>query len=136
MEKLMLDRIEEIIEEQELKNIEISEKGSKVGKYNVKELQTELDRLNYSWQKGRIKSVEEYDKKYDEIVAKIAEAENTVKEKPKDFSYIKETLSAGWKGIYQALDKDHKQAFWRSFVKEIQIDWSADGRDIKDIIFF
>ena len=135
-EKLMLDRIEEIIEEKEIKNIEIAEKGAKVSKYNVKELQTELDRLNYSWQKGRIKNVEEYDKKYDEIVAKIAEAESTVKEKPKDFSHIKETLSAGWKGIYEALDNDHKRAFWRSFVKEIHIDWSTSKKDIKDIIFF
>ena len=136
MEKLMLDRIEEIIEAQELKNIEISEKGSKVGKYNVKDLQTELDRLNYSWQKGRIKSVEEYDKKYDEILAKIAEAEGAVKEKPKDFSHIKKTLSGGWKAIYETLDNDHKRAFWRSFVKEIQIDWGASKKDIKDIIFF
>ena len=136
LEKLMLDRIEEIIEEKEIKSIEISNKGNKVGKYNVKDLQTELDRLNYSWQKGRIKSVEEYDRKYDEIVAKIAEAESTVKEKPKDFSHIKKTLSAGWKGIYEALDNDHKRAFWRSFVKEIQIDWGASKKDIKDIIFF
>ena len=136
LEQLMLDRFEEIMEEQELKSIGISENGIKVGKYNVKELQTELDRLNYSWQKGRIKSVEEYDRKYDEIVAKIAEAESTVKEKPKDFSHIKEALSVGWKGIYQTLDKEHKQAFWRSHVKEIQIDWDASKRDIKDIIFF
>ena len=136
LERLMLDRIEGIIEEKEIKNIEISEKGSKVGKYNVKDLQTELDRLNYSWQKGRIKSVEEYDRKYDEIVAKIKEAESAVKEKPKDLSHIKETLSSGWRGVYQALDKEHKQAFWRSFVKEIQIDWDASPRDIKDIIFF
>ena len=135
-EKLMLDRIEDIIKEQEIKNIEIYEKGSKVGKYNVKDLQTELDRLNYSWQKGRIKSVEEYDRKYDEIMAKIAEAESSIKEKPKDFSQIKETLSAGWKGIYEALDNYHKRAFWRSFVKEIQIDWGASKKDIDDIIFF
>ena len=135
-EKLMLDRIEEIIEQKEIRNIEISKKGSKVGKYNVKELQAELDRLNYSWQKGRIKNVEEYDKKYDEIVAKIAAAESKVKEEPMDFSRIKETLSGGWKGIYEALDNDHKRAFWRSFVKEIQIDWGASKKDIEDIVFF
>ena len=135
-ENLILDRIEEIIEDKEIKAIEVSENGKKVSKYNVKELQTELDRLNYSWQKGRIKSVEEYDKKYDEIVAKIAEAESTVKEKPKDFSYIKETLSGGWKGIYKALDNDHKRAFWRTFIKEIHIDWGAGKKEIKDIIFF
>ena len=135
-EKLMLDRTEKIMKEQEIKSIEISEKGSKVSKYNVKDLQTELDRLNYSWQKGRIKSVEEYDRKYDEIMAKIAEAESSVKEKPKDFTQIKETLSAGWKSIYEALDNYHKRAFWRSFVKEIQIDWGASKKDIDDIIFF
>ena len=136
MEKLMLDRTEKIMKEQELRNIEITENGSKVSKYNVKDLQTELDRLNYSWQKGRIKSVEEYDRKYDEIMAKIAEAESAVKEKPKDFSQLKETLSAGWKSIYEALDNYHKRAFWRSFVKEIQIDWGASQKDIDDIIFF
>ena len=135
-EKLMLDRTEKIMKEQELRNIEIIEKGSKVSKYNIKDLQTELDRLNYSWQKGRIKNVEEYDRKYDEIMAKIAEAESSIKEKPKDFSQIKETLSAGWKGIYEALDNYHKRAFWRSFVKEIQIDWGASKKDIDDIIFF
>ena len=135
-EKLMLDRIEEIIEQKEIRNVEISKKGSKVGKYNVKELQAELDRLNYSWQKGRIKNVEEYDKKYDEIVAKIAAAESKVKEEPMDFSRIKDTLSGGWKGIYEALDNEHKLAFWRSFVKEIQIDWGASKKDIDDIIFF
>lgn len=136
MEKLMLDRIEDIIKEQEIKNIEIVENGKKVSKYNVKDLQTELDRLNYSWQKGRIKNVEEYDRKYDEIMEKIAEAENAVKEKPKDFSQIKETLSAGWKSIYESLDNYHKRAFWRSFVKEVQIDWGASKKDIDDIIFF
>ena len=135
-EKLMLDQTEKIMKEQELRNIEITEKGSKVSKYNVKDLQTELDRLNYSWQKGRIKNVEEYDRKYDEIVAKIAEAESSVKEKPKDFSQIKETLSAGWKSIYESLDNYHKRAFWRSFVKEIQIDWGASKKDLDDIIFF
>ena len=136
VEKLMLDRIEEIIEEQDIKDINIAEKGCKVGKYNIKELQTELDRLNYSWQKGRIKNVEEYDKKYDEIIAKIAEAESAIEEKPKDFSHIKKILSGGWKGIYEALDNEHKRAFWRSFVKEIHMEWGASKKDIKDIIFF
>ena len=67
---------------------------------------------------------------------KIAEAENSIKEKPKDFSQIKETLSAGWKSIYESLDNYHKRAFWRSFVKEIKIDWGASKKDIEDIIFF
>lgn len=136
MERKMLDRVEESLEAQEIKNIEISKKKHVVSKYNVKELQAELERLNYSWQKGRIKSVEEYDKRYDEIVAKIEEAETTKLEEPADFSHIKEILSGGWKTVYNALDNEHKKSFWRSFVKEISIDWSKEHKGISDIIFF
>lgn len=135
-EKLMLDRLEEILEEKELQNIEIIEKGQKISKHNIKALKSELDRLNYSWQKGRIKTAEEYDKKYDEITEKIKEAENAMIEKPKDYSKIRNTLTTGWKGIYESLDNEHKRAFWRSFVKEIHIDWNATTKDINDIEFF
>ena len=136
MERKMLDRVEEILEAQEIKNVEISKKEQVVSKYNVKELQAELERLNYSWQKGRIKNVEEYDKRYDDIIAKIEEAENTKQEEPTDFSHIKEILSSGWKPIYKALDDEHKKSFWRTFVDEIKIDWSKENKEILDVIFF
>lgn len=136
LESILLDRVEEKLEEQELKNIEITKKDTVSSKYDIKELQEELDRLNYSWQKGRIKNVEEYDREYEEIVAKIEEAGNTAKEEPTDFSHIKETLSGGWKVIYEALDNEHKRAFWRSFVEEIHIEWSKSNKDITDIKFF
>ena len=136
MEKKMLDCVEEILDEKEIKDIEISKKEKKVSKHNVKELQAELERLNYAWQKGRIKKVEEYDKKYDALVAQIEEAESEVIEAPKDYSHIRETLSRGWEAIYTALDNDHKKSFWRSFVKEIHIDWSKEHKEIRDVIFF
>jgi hypothetical protein len=136
MEKMMLGRVEEILAAQEVKNIEISKKEHVVSKHNIKELRAELEILNYSWQKGRIKSVEEYDEKYDALIAKIEEAENTAPEEPTDFSHIKAILSGGWKAIYEALDNDHKKAFWRSFVKEIHVDWSKEHKEITDIIFF
>ena len=132
----MLDRVEGFLETQEIKNIEISKKEHIVSKYNAKELRAELERLNYSWQKGRIKSVEEYDEKYDALIAKIEEAENTVPEEPTDFSHIKKILSGGWKSVYESLDNDHKKAFWRSFVKEIRVDWSTEHKEITDVIFF
>lgn len=136
MEKLMLNRVEEYIFEQEIENIEISKKEQIVNKYDVDELRGELDRLNYSWQKGRIKSVEEYDKKYDALVAKIEEAESTIPDAPPDFSHIKAILSEGWEAIYKAMDNDHKRSFWRSFVKAINIDWTKERKEIKDIDFF
>jgi DNA invertase Pin-like site-specific DNA recombinase len=136
MERLMLNRVEEYILEQEIENIEISKKEQIVNKYDVEELRGELDRLNYAWQKGRIKSVEEYDKKYDALVAQIEEAESAIPDAPPDFSHIKAILSEGWEAIYKAMDNDHKKAFWRSFVKEIHIDWTKERKEIKDIDFF
>lgn len=136
MEKMMLNRVEEYIEKKEVVNLEISKKEQSVSKYDVEELRGELDRLNYSWQKGRIKSVEEYDRKYDALVAKIEEAEKAIPDAPPDFSHIKAILSDGWEAIYQSLDNDHKKSFWRSFVKDIHLDWSKEHREIKDIDFF
>lgn len=136
IEKMMLSRVEEYIEKQEIGNIEISEKEKIVSKVDVEGLRAELDRLNYSWQKGRIKKVEEYDKKYDELVAKIEEAEKAIPEAPPDYSHIKAILSEGWEVIYKNLDNDHKKAFWRSFIKGIHLDWSKERKEIKDIDFF
>lgn len=136
IEKMMLSRVEEYIEEKEIGNIEITEKERIVNQVDVEELRAELDRLNYSWQKGRIKKVEEYDRKYDALVAKIEEAESAVPEAPPDFSHIKAILSDGWEAIYKAMDNDHKKAFWRSFVKDIHLNWSKEKKEIADIDFF
>lgn len=136
IEKMLLSRVEEFIEKQEIGNIEISEKERIANKVDVEELRAELDRLNYSWQKGRIKKVEEYDKKYDALVAKIEEAESAVPEAPPDFSHIKAILSEGWEAIYKAMDNDHKKAFWRAFVKDIHLNWSKEHKEIADIDFF
>ena len=136
LEKIMLDRVEEILEEQEVKNIEITKTGSVSSKYDINELKEELERLNYAWKKGRIKNVEEYDRDYEELVAKIKKAENAEPAEAPDYSYIKETLSGGWKTIYEALDNEHKRAFWRSFVEEIHIEWNKKTKDVVDIKFF
>ena len=136
VEKLMLSRVEEYIEEKEIGNIEITEKEKIANQVDVEELKAELNRLNYSWQKGRIKKVEEYDRKYDALVAKIEEAENALPDAPPDFSHIKAILSEGWESIYKAMDNDHKKAFWRAFVKDIHLDWSKEKKDIADIDFF
>ena len=138
IERKLLNAIEGIVEEQKIKSIEIQANAEKVSKYDVKELQAELDRLNYSWQKGRIKNVEEYDKKYDKLIAQIEAANNEITETAEtpDYDKIKAVLQAGWKEIYAELDFDHKRAFWRSFVEEIVIDWTKETKEIIDIKFF
>lgn len=135
-EKTMLERIESFVEEREVAIQNISEKTVYGKKVDVKALQEELERLNYSWQKGRIKKVEEYDQKYDDLVAQIEAAETTKEEAPRNLDHVRAILTDGWKGIYEALDNDHKRAFWRSFIKEINVDWSKANKDITEVIFF
>lgn len=138
LEKMLLDEIEGIIGKKKASISSIKAKGERISKYDVDELQAELDRLNYSWQKGRIKSVEEYDRKYDDLVAKIEEASNeqaAIDAEP-DYEKIQKVLTSGWKDIYKKLDGEHKRAFWREFIREIHIEWTPYKKKIKNIDFF
>lgn len=137
-ERLMLEELENIIAHKKARAIAIKSGEIKVGKYNLQELQEELDRLNYAWKKGRIKSVEKYDKDYDELMEKInaAHEEHAEESSEPDYEKIEATLTAGWREIYKKLDDEHKRAFWRSFIEEIQIEWNTKTKEIKDVIFF
>lgn len=138
-EKMLLEELEDIVEEQKIRSIEVkAQAGEKVSKYNLPELQQELSRLNYSWQKGRIKSVEEYDRKYDALMEQInaANAEHADGEEEPDFEKIQSVLVGGWKEIYESLDEEHKRAFWRSFISEINVSWDTKTKKIVDVIFF
>lgn len=138
METMLLEELDSIIEEKRIRSIEIQANNVRVSKYNLPELQAELDRLNYSWQKGRIKSVEEYDRKYDSLMEQIeaAQAEHAEADQEPDYEKIQSTLTSGWQAIYESLDAEHKRAFWRSFVQEIHITWSKEVKEIEDVIFF
>lgn len=111
-----------------------------VNKNKLNNLHGELRRLNYMWQKGRIEDAEEYDRKYNDITAKIAAAQAEIEERTAkvDYGKVSEVLSSGWQDIYRLLDDEHKRAFWRSFIKEIHVKW-GDGRnaekEITDILF-
>lgn len=137
-EREMLANLEGFLEKKRLNVIDVRNETERVSKHDVEALQQELDRLNYSWQKGRIKSVEQYDKQYDELMAKIEEAheeQSALHDEP-DYEKIKQTLTSDWKDIYSKLDAEHKRSFWRSFVDEIQIEWTKDTKRIVDIKFF
>lgn len=137
IEKLLLDNIESFLDSR-INNLEITAQAEKVSKVNIEELQQELERLNYSWQKGRIKTVEEYDEKYDALVKQIEEAKTDISQitDTPDYDRIKAVLTGDWRKIYEALDQDHKRAFWRSIIKEIHIDWTKENKAIKEVIFF
>lgn len=138
IETLLLDDLDSIIEEKRVRSVEVRANNVRVSKYDITALQAELDRLNYSWQKGRIKSVVEYDKKYDSLMEQIeaANAEQATANEEPDYEKIQATLSGGWRSIYESLDSEHKRAFWRSFVQEIRITWTREVKQIDDVIFF
>jgi DNA invertase Pin-like site-specific DNA recombinase len=138
IEKLMLKNIEQYIEDAKIRSIEIADSNEvKIPKYDIAAINEEIDRLNYSWRKGRIKTIEQYDKEYDELMEQLELAKQEQGEvEVKDFSKIEAVLHEGWREIYNALDDEHKKAFWRGIISSIEIEWTTDVKRITKVTFF
>ena len=138
LEKLMLKNIEKYLEEAKIKSAEIQDSEAfKIPKKNIDDINEKIDRLNYSWQTGKIRTVEQYEKQYADLMQQLEEAKKMQGEVVvKDFSEIESILSEGWKEIYNSLDDAHKRAFWRSFVESIEVDWTGKEKKIKKVRFF
>ncbi len=137
-EKMMLADIEKYMEEAKIRSAEVTDANAvKLPKHSIEELHEQIDRLNYSWQTGKIRSVEKYEKDFAELMEKLeaAEAEQGTVE-VKDFSKIETILSDGWRAIYNNLDDAYKRAFWRSFIQSIEIDWTTKNKEITRVNFF
>ena len=138
IENVLLENIEQYLEEVKVKSAQVVESNEdKVYEYNVEDIHAEIDRLNYSWRKGKIRTAEQYEEQYDELMEKLklAESERT-STVPKDFSKVEAILQKGWKDIYRKLDDEHKRAFWRSFIASFDVEWRDGKREIKNILFF
>jgi DNA invertase Pin-like site-specific DNA recombinase len=139
LEKLLLKNIERYMEDARLRAIEISDSDDHIDPQDtIKEIHEEIERLNYSWKKGRIKGgIEQYDKEYDELLEKLEIAESRQKEESsKDFGKIEAILHSGWRDIYNALDDEHKRSFWRGIIASIEIEWTTDVKRITKVNFF
>ena len=136
-EKMLLKNLEQYVEDAKIRSVEVSESGEgKIPKHDINEIHAEIERLNYSWQKGRIKTIEQYDKQYDDLMerlelAQLEQSETTVT----DFANIESVLRSGWQEIYNALDEEHKRTFWRSIIASIEIEWSKDVKRIIKVNF-
>ena len=136
LQKLMLANVEKYLEDAKIKAAEVQDSDAfKVPKQNIDDITTQIDRLNYSWQTGKIRTVEQYEKDYSALMEKLeqAKAEQSVVV-VKDFSKIEAILHSGWKEIYNNLDDAHKRAFWRSFVDSIDVDWK--NKRLNGVKFF
>ena len=111
----------------------MADNTEKKAKPDIGKIQDEIDRLNYSWRTGKIAKVEDYERDFEELKAKLEAAQKEEPDRPKDFSAIEELLSGNWRDIYEALDEQHRRAFWRKYIESIEIDWSVAGRGRKKI---
>ena len=134
-EKMMLSDIEKYLEDAKLRAAEVADSNTaKAPQHDIEEIHERIDRLNYSWQTGKIRKVETYEKDYAELMELLEQAEaERGNVAVKDFSHIEAVLNDGWEVIYQNLDDAHKRAFWRSFIKSIEVDWN---KEITRVNFF
>jgi DNA invertase Pin-like site-specific DNA recombinase len=138
LEKMMVANIEKYLEEAKITSATVSDSEAvKIPQHNIDEIHEQIDRLNYSWQTGKIRKVEQYEKDYAELMEKLerAEAEQGIVE-IKDFSKIENILHSGWESIYNNLDDSYKRAFWRSFIQSIEVDWNTSHKEVVRVNFF
>lgn len=137
LEKLLLNNISQYLEDAKIRALNIAESGEeKIPKYDIDEINKEIERLNYSWKKGRIKTIEQYDREYDELIEQLEQAQHEQNEiSTTDFEKIESVLHSGWQEIYNALDEEHKRAFWRNIISSIEIEWTTDIKRITRVNF-
>jgi DNA invertase Pin-like site-specific DNA recombinase len=138
LERLMLADVEKYLEAAKLEAARVEDSDAvKLPQHDIDDLHEQIDRLNYSWQTGKIRKVEQYEAQYAELMEKLelAEAERG-RVVVKDFSRIEAILQTGWRGIYEKLDDAYKRAFWRSFIQSIELTWTTDKKEINKVNFF
>ena len=138
LERLLLESVETFFMDAKAKSKEIADSSTKkIQDTTIDDILAQIDRLNYSWQTGKIRTVEKYEKDYAELTQQLEEAEakqGTVV--VKDFTKIEAILKDGWKVTYEKLDDAHKRSFWRSFIKSIELNWTTETKEITGVNFF
>ncbi|WP_407453583.1 recombinase family protein [Methanobrevibacter sp.] len=119
---MLMPKMEEFVH-----SVEFKEKKSKP-KVDKKKIQSELDRLNNMYLKGRISEVD-YDTKYNELNDKLKiDVETTKTVSPA----LKKLMNLNLYEHYEGFTPEGKQALLRGIIKEIKID---ESWNITDIIF-
>jgi DNA invertase Pin-like site-specific DNA recombinase len=138
IERMMLKNIEKYLEDAKVRSLQVEDADTvKIPNYDIEDIHEQIDRLNYSWQTGKIRKVEQYEAQYAELMEKLNQAEaEQGKIVVKDFTKIEAILHDGWKSIYEHLDDEHKRSFWRSFVRSIEIEWTTGHKEITRVEFF
>ena len=120
IEKYLIENVEELIKRHlfNVKNINSNKKNIDKTKKRKKEINEELENLNYMFLKKRI-SKSEYDKFYTELEKELAQLKPVKKE---NTEALQKFLDSNWSNFYSVIDRDSKRTLWRNLIQEIQID--------------
>ena len=87
---------------------------------NKSEIVAEMDRLNYLFQKARIK-VDEYERQYSQLEERLEMLEK-LETKQADISHVLDFLNSDILDLYETISREDKRAAWRSIIHEIIVD--------------
>ena len=105
----------------QLRTREISEKASiRTAHRPQKKIQDELDRLNYMYMKGRLKT-DMYEKEYTRLSDELEASATPLEPPAPDRSGIKKLLSQDFRAVYSSLDPEHRREFWQKIIRQIHI---------------
>lgn len=105
----------------QLRTREISEKASiRTAHRPQKKIQDELDRLNYMYMKGRLKT-DMYEKEYTRLSDELEASATPPEPSAPDRSGIKKLLSQDFRAVYSSLDPAHRREFWQKIIRQIHI---------------
>ena len=120
-ENFMIENIFDALQK-EYMNLTLKQQKELSSSVNVNRLEDELDRLNKMYQKGRI-SEEFYDVEYERLQSEISKCTSSVSaDVLSRYSELLNTFSGNWLEMYLTFNDEHKQAFWKSTIKEIYVD--------------
>ena len=121
-EKYLLNNVEELIKDYIVKfdATNVMSNDNKKLEREIKEVEGELERLNYSFRKNRI-TIEKYDAEYDELEFKLSKLKNELNNGngPVDHSHLIEFINSDWKNAYESLTRENKRTLWRSLIKSV-----------------
>lgn len=104
----------------------ISEKNAiRAARRPQKKIQDELDRLNYMYMKGRLKT-DMYEKEYARLSEELEAAAEPPESPAPDRSGIKQLLSQDFRAVYSSLNPEHRREFWQKIIRQIHINENGD----------
>lgn len=99
----------------------------------IKDIKTEMSKVKRMYRKGDIDEAE-YDSDMAELKEELQELESHLAPATeRDLAIYEDLLKSDWKELYNALNKENKRAFWRKYIKSIEIN---ENGTLKQPIFF